>query len=245
MTSRYFSPLSRIYGPQHRRLLSTNYNLSHRQMLTRVVLFTALFLFSGTSQAVYLLPGSYNHGAHGAVSTGGTITLDPPTRIVRRQVNPSSTHKPIISISSTNATNWANETNQLCMNAINMASITNPAGVVPCYNVLSFDPNTGMFLSEVRLFQIVSMVQSSVMASAMGSGVLFEFPHAEIHGSPDGQRLPSALAKRDLKLGRRQDPSMGQVNVVDAFYMNGTAEITKGYCSPCIVITVVSRCRNF
>src|SRR6266516_1503402 len=57
VTSRYFSPLSRIYGPQHRRLLSTNYNLSHRQMLTRVVLFTALFLFSGTSQAVYLLPG--------------------------------------------------------------------------------------------------------------------------------------------------------------------------------------------
>ena len=214
-------------------------------MLTQVVLFTALILFTVTSQALYFPAGSHNHGTHGAASAGGTITLDPPTRIVRRQENLSSTLKPVIAISDTDVANWGIQTNQLCMGAINMNSVTNPAGVVPCYNVLSFDPNTGIFLSEVRLFQIVSMVQSSVMASAMGSGVLFEFPHAEIHGSPDGQRLPRALAKRDLKLGRRQDPSMGQVNVVDAFYMNGTAEITKGYCSPCIVIIVVSRCRNF
>ena len=178
-------------------------------------------------------------------STGGTITLDPPTRIVRRQVSPSSTLKPMISISDTNATDWANQTNQLCIDAINMTTVTNPAGVVPCYNVLSFDPNTGMFLSEVRLFQIVNMVQPSVMASATGSGVLLEFPHAQINGSPGQDSISSMLAKRGIKLDKRQDTSMGQVIVVDAFYMNGTADITQGYRPRLYVNNLVFRCSSF
>lgn len=198
-------------------------------MLTQVVLFSTIFFLSITAQALYFPPGSRNNDAHGAASIGGTVTLDLPTRILRRQVNPSSTLKPIISISDTNATNWANQTNQLCMNAINITTVTNPAGVVPCYNVLSFDPNNGMFLSEVRLFQIVNMVQPSVMAGATGSGVLFEFPHAQINGSPGEDAIASMFAKRGIKLDKRQDPSMGRVVVVDSFYMNGTADITQGY----------------
>ena len=210
-------------------------------MLTQVVFFVTFLFLSITPQALYFLPGSHNIDVSLAASTGGTITLDPPTRIVRRQVNPSSTLKPIISIPYANVAGWANQTNQLCMNAIDITTVTNPAGVVPCYNVLSFDPNTGMFLSEVRLFQIVSMMQSSVMASATGSGVLFEFPHAQINGSPGENSIANMFAKRGMKSEKRQDPRMGKIIPVDAFYMNGTADITQGYRPRWMLIILGSR----
>ena len=112
------------------------------------------------------------------------------------------------------------------MDAMNMTSITNPAGVIPCYNVLSFDPNTGNFLSEVRLFQVVSMEQQSVLAGVTGSGVLFEFPHAQITSSPGSDDIDALLESMNAMLVKRQNANIGQVNIVDAFLMNGTADIT-------------------
>lgn len=194
------------------------------QMFTRVFLF---LLFTIASHALYFPPGSHN-ARHGH-STGGTVTINPPTKLVRRQTTPSSTLKPIISIPDINATDWATQTNQLCTAAINITSITNPAGVVPCYNVLSFDPNNGGFLCEVRLFQVVSMEQPQIMAGSFGSGVLFEFPHAEIAASPAAESISQMLTAGKI---RKRQSSLGQVNLVDAFYMNGTADITQQYISP-------------
>ena len=154
------------------------------------------------------------------------MTLDSPTRIVRRQTTPSSTLQPVISV---NATGWDDQTNQLCTAAINVTSITNPAGMIPCYNVLSYDPNTGIFLSEVRLFQLVALEETSVMSGVTGSGILLEFPSAEITSSPGIQTISSMLGKRARGLVRRQASSPAQATLVDAFYMNGTADITRGY----------------
>jgi hypothetical protein len=187
-------------------------------MLAQVV-FVISVLLSITSHALSLSLGSHNEARRAS-------PVDPPTKLVRRQTKPSSTRKPIISVSDTNATRWAAQTNQLCMAAINITSITNPAGVVPCYNVLSFDPNTGFFLSEVRLFQIVNMEKPAIMAGASGSGLLFEFPHAEIHAGPGPETKSNRLGKRAIT---ERQSSMGQVNVVDAFYMNGTADISQPY----------------
>jgi len=195
-------------------------------MLTQVVvlLFT-LSIFTVSSNALYFLDGSHNRPVLPA--TGGSITLDPPSRIVRRQATPSSTLQPTISVSMTN---WANETNQLCIDAINVTSITNPAGMVPCYNVLSYDPNTGVFLSEVRLFQIASLEQANIMSSVIGSGLLLEFPHAEITSSPGTQAITTLLGKRAAGLLRRQaGASATEATLVDAFYMNGTAAVTPEY----------------
>jgi hypothetical protein len=111
------------------------------------------------------------------------------------------------------------------MAAINESAIINPAGLVPCYNVLLFDPNTGMFISEVRLFQVVSLEQPALLEQVTGSGVLFEFPYAQITSSPDES---SVLGKRSTRLVRRQTPQ-GQVNLVQTFYMNGTAEVDNKY----------------
>ena len=194
-------------------------------MLTQVVvlLFTA-FIFS--TDALFFPDGSHNRPIFPA--TGASVTLDMPSRIVRRQTTPSSTLQPVMSV---NMTDWADETNELCTAAINVTSITNPAGMVPCYNVLSYDPNTGIFLSEVRLFQIASMEQSSVMSAVTGSGVLLEFPYAEITSSPGIQIVTNMLGKRAARLLRRQASSSSQPTLVDAFYMNGTANINQGYVS--------------
>jgi hypothetical protein len=195
-------------------------------MLTQVVflLFT-LAIFTVSSNALYFPDGSHNRPVFPA--TGGSITLDPPSRIVRRQTTPSSTLQPTMSV---NITNWADQTNQLCINAINVTSITNPAGMVPCYNVLSYDPNTGVFLSEVRLFQIASMEQANIMSSVTGSGVLLEFPSAEITSSPGLQTITTLLGKRAARLLRRQTSSSAtQAALVDAFYMNGTVAATPAY----------------
>jgi hypothetical protein len=157
-------------------------------------------------------------------STGGTVTIDLPSRLVRRQTTPSSTLKPVITVQNT--TNWSEDTNKACIAGINMTSIINPAGVVPCYNVLSFDPNTGVFISEARLFQVVSLEQQGVLATATGSGVLFEFPHATIEGSPTMQQLQQILNKQNVK---RQTNDAGQINFVTSFLMNGTADISQRY----------------
>ena len=130
------------------------------------------------------------------------------------------------------------------MNSLNLTSITNPAGVVPCYNVLSFDPNTGVFLSEVRIFQIVSMEQQSVLAGATGSGVLFEFPHAQITSSPGAANLDVTLEKMNAMLIKRQNSNIGQVNVVDVFYMNGTADISQRYSFPPTTMLMVVFLKN-
>jgi hypothetical protein len=126
-----------------------------------------------------------------------------------------------------NTTDWSDETNSDCVAAMNITSIINPAGVIPCYNVLSFDPNNGMFISEVRLFQVVSMEQQDIMNSASGSGVLFEFPHATIQSSPSMQELLQFLEKQSL--AKRQTSGTGQVNFVSSFLMNGTADVTQKY----------------
>jgi hypothetical protein len=115
------------------------------------------------------------------------------------------------------------------MASFNVSAITNPAGVIPCYNVLWFDSNTGMFLAEVRLFQVVNIMQSSVLAKATGSGVLFEFPHASISSSPGSDDINTVLDQMNTMLVRRQTTEIGQVNIVDAFLMNGTADITQKY----------------
>jgi hypothetical protein len=193
-------------------------------MLTRVVLLLNILLLALCTNATFFPDGSHNRPAF--PSTGGIIALeDPPTRLVRRQASPSSTANPVIQI--TNTTDWSDQTNQLCMASFNITSITNPAGVIPCYNVLWFDPNTGMFLAEVRLFQVVNMMQSSILAKATGSGVLFEFPHASITSSPGQDDINTILDKMNAMLVRRQTPEIGQVNIVDAFLMNGTADITQ------------------
>lgn len=70
------------------------------------------------------------------------------------------------------------------------------------------------------------MVQTSVVDEATGSGVLFEFPHATIDGSPGDPDIQDLLSKRGLV---RRAASDGDVTIVDAFYMNGTADITAGY----------------
>jgi hypothetical protein len=72
------------------------------------------------------------------------------------------------------------------------------------------------------------MVQTSVLDEATGSGVLFEFPHATIDGSPGETEIQNLLTKRGLV---RRAASDGDVTIVDAFYMNGTADITAGYYS--------------
>jgi hypothetical protein len=199
-------------------------DIHFRQMLTPVVFLISL-LFAITSNALYFPHGSHN-GLARRPSTGGTITVDPPSRVVRRQTSPSSTLKPIISVTNTNLTDWGSQTNQLCINAINMTSITNPAGVIPCYNVLSFNPNTGAFISEVRLLQVASLVQPGVMADSSNTGILFEFPHAGITNTPEAASIPNLFGKRTIT---KRQTSLGQVNVVDAFYMNGTADITQQY----------------
>jgi hypothetical protein len=112
---------------------------------------------------------------------------------------------------------WVDDTNTLCLNAINASAIINPAGVVPCYNVLMWNPNNGQFLSEVRLFQMQQLVDQSVMDRATGSSVLFEFPDATITGSPGDADIVNLLSTRDN----------GDVSIVDAFYMNGTVDLTQ------------------
>lgn len=86
-----------------------------------------------------------------------------------------------------------------------------------------------MFLAEVRLFQVVNIMQSAVLAKATGSGVLFEFPHASITSSPGSDDINAVLDKMNAMLVRRQTTEIGQVNIVDAFLMNGTADITQKY----------------
>ena len=190
-------------------------------MWTQVVLLFILTIFTVSSNALYFPDGSHNRPHF--PGTGGSVTLDPPSRIVRRQTTPSSTLQPTLSV---NMTDWADQINQLCIDAINVTSITNPAAMVPCYNVLSYDPNTGIFLSEVRLFQIVSMEQTNIMSSVTSSGVLLEFPNAEITSSPGIQTITNLLGKRAARLLRRQ-ASSAQATLVDAFYMNGTADVTQ------------------
>lgn len=108
-----------------------------------------------------------------------------------------------------------------------MTAVQNPAGVVPCYNVLSWDPNTGEFLSEVRLFQVMKLEQPTVLDQATGSGVLFEFPYAAVSGGPSSEDLSSILRKRAIGLSERQNSNIGQVNNTSAFFMNGTVDITQ------------------
>lgn len=196
-------------------------------MLTRVVFLLNILLLSLHTHATFFPDGSHNRPIFPA--TGGIITLDEktPTRLIRRQASPSTTANPIVQISNT--TDWSDQTNQLCMASFNVSAITNPAGVIPCYNVLWFDPNTGMFLAEVRLFQVVNMMQTSVLSKATGSGVLFEFPHASITSSPGSDDLSTVLNEMNAMLVRRQTQEIGQVNIVDAFLMNGTADITQKY----------------
>jgi len=69
------------------------------------------------------------------------------------------------------------------------------------------------------------MVQGSVMAGSTGSSVLFEFPHATINGSPGETDIQNLLTKRDVILERAS--GIGDVTIVDAFYMNGTADTTQ------------------
>jgi hypothetical protein len=210
--------------------LEKDQNTTHLAMRTPAVSTVLLFLlslFPPQTHALFFPDGSHNHPVF--PSSGSIIALEPPTKVVRRQTTPSSTLQPVISV--TNATGWADQTNQLCMNSLNLTSITNPAGVVPCYNVLSFDPNTGVFLSEVRIFQVVSMEQQTVLAGATGSGVLFEFPHAQITSSPGADNLVTVLESMNAMLMKRQNSNLGQINIVDVFYMNGTADITQKYVS--------------
>jgi len=88
-----------------------------------------------------------------------------------------------------------------------------------------YNPNSGEFLSEVRLFQVNKLVQASVMAGSTGSSLLFEFPHATINGSPGETDIQNLLTKRGAVLERANDN--GDVTIVDAFYMNGTADTTQ------------------
>lgn len=196
-------------------------------MSTRVVFPTLLLLtfllFVIPSSALYFPEGSHNRGGLRPL-TGGTITIDTPSRLVRRQTTPTSTLKPVMSVQNT--TDWSADTNRACVANINITSIINPAGVVPCYNVISFDPNNGVFISEVRLFQVVSMEQQSVMSTASGSGVLLEFPHATIQSSPTMEQLLQFLNNRKI---RRQSTDTNQINFVQSFLMNGTADVTQKY----------------
>jgi hypothetical protein len=192
-------------------------------MMTLAVFFTFLLL-SIHAQAVYFPVGSHNRGPV-VPATGGTITMDPPTRIVRRQTTASSTLQPVIAVQNT--TDWSSQTNQRCQAAVNTSTITNPAGVYPCYNVISYDPNTGIFLAEVRMLQVVNMMQSSVLSSVTGSSMLFEFPDATVTNNIGTDSFVSTLGKREIKLVRRQTSTQGQVNIVDSFLLNGTTDISK------------------
>jgi hypothetical protein len=183
-------------------------------MLTRVV-FLANLLFLAIPSFALFLRGSPKFASI------EEITVPPPSRLVRRGSQRQAT-QPVISISNTS--DWPEETNQLCMNAINISTINNPAGVVPCYNVLSWDPNTGNFMSEVRLFQVVNLEQKSVLDQATGSGVLFEFPFATVTGVPSDANVSSLLMRRAIELSKRQNQNIGPVNNTSAFYLNGTAD---------------------
>lgn len=205
-------------------------------MLTPVVL-SLLLLTARSTSALFFPDSSHTNGYHALDARSNldllTLTVDiPPKLLLKRSStssSPSSSLLPVISVS--NLTNWNETTNQLCIQAINTTEIDNPAGVVPCYNVLSFDPNTGIFLGEVRLFQVPSLVQDGVLAQTTGSGVLFEFPDATINSSPDNITSflgSAALQMRKRKLNRRQSgtsSTTGQTTLIDAFYMNGTADL--------------------
>jgi len=195
-----------------------------KTMRTQAVFITILALLSLSSSALYFPADSHNNPHF--PSTVAVVDSDiPPTRIVKRQVEASTTTTPIMSISTMNPAAWTSDTNTACLNAINASAIINPAGVVPCYNVLMYNPTNGEFLSEVRLFQVNNMVQASVVAGSTGSNVLFEFPHATINGSPGETDIQNLLTKRGVVLERASN--IGDVTIVDAFYMNGTADITQ------------------
>jgi len=188
-------------------------------MITLVV-FLQLLLFSAHSTALFFPQGSHNRGPP-RLATAGTITLDPPTRLIRRQTPAASTLQPVVAV--TNTTNWASQTNQLCQANVNTSTISNPAGVYPCYNVLSFNPNNGNFVAEVRMMQIVNMENQTSMASVTGSSILFEFPDATVTNMGGTDDLAGAMGTVG-KLVRRQ--STQQINIVSSFLLNGTAEIS-------------------
>jgi hypothetical protein len=189
-------------------------------MLTLAVFYTVLLFFSVHTQALFFPAGSHNRGPS-APATGGTLTArDPPTKIIRRQTTPSSTLQPIIAVQNT--TDWGAQTNQLCEASVNTTFISNPAGVYTCYNVLSFDPNTGVFIAEVRMLQIVQMENQVMLGQVTGSNILFEFPDATVTNNAGSDSL-----KRRNVLSKRQ--SAAQINVASSFLLNGTADTTKKY----------------
>jgi len=205
-------------------------------MLTLVVITASLF-FASITNALFFPDGSHNHPKF--PSAGGSITIDLPSRIVRRQSSPSSTLEPIVSVPMSNVSAWAAQTNQLCIAGINVTAINNPAGVVPCYNVLSWDPNTGKFVSEVRLYQVVNMEQPAVMADTTGSSIMFEIPDATITSSPLIESVTALIGKRSLL--RRQNSGVGQINIVSAFYLNCTTDTTDTYNPRKGKLTLASR----
>ena len=69
------------------------------------------------------------------------------------------------------------------------------------------------------------MEQPSVVSSATGSGVLFEFPHATIQDSPSMEQFLQFLDKPTVQ---KRDTT-GQINFVTSFLMNGTASINQKY----------------
>jgi hypothetical protein len=164
--------------------------------------------------ALFFPEGSHNHPSW---SSG----FESPTRIVRKST-PSTSAQPIMS--DLNSTDWSNQTNEECLAALNTSTIINPAGIAPCYNVLFFDPNSGNFISEVRLFQVISMEQPTLLSKVSSTGLLFEFPHAEITDSPGLNNITGLLSGGTM--GRKRT---NQINLVDTFYMNGTADISGKY----------------
>lgn len=194
-------------------------------MFGLVALLSAFFLLPQSTNALFFPDGSHNHPV---LPSAGSITIDIPSRILRRQSSPSTTTQPIISVPMNNISEWATQTNQLCIAKVNVTAIDNPAGVIPCYNVISWDPNTGAFVAEVRLFQVTNMEQPAVMADTSGSKVLLEFPRATLTDTPVLESVSALVGKRSVSLVRRQASSPGQVNIVDAFILNGTADVTQG-----------------
>jgi hypothetical protein len=97
-----------------------------------------------------------------------------------------------------------------------------------------------MFISEVRLFQVVDLVQQAVVSGATGSGVLFEFPHATIQNGPSMEQFMLSLTKR-----QNTNDGGGGINLITSFLMNGTADISQKYDFPPRVLTLVSRRSNY
>jgi hypothetical protein len=197
-------------------------------MLARLISLFILFLCIPLSAGLFFPDESHGNPVFDISNIATTVDL--PSRMGPRQSTPSDTLQPVMSV---NLTDWADQTNELCIAAIDPSSILNPAGLVPCYNVLMFDPNTGNFISEVRLFHVAAVEQANVMSQTLGSsGVLFEFPHAEITDSPGLEAIANVLGKRQVrrqvKLFERQNVTAG-ITLSQSFYLNGTADITQSY----------------